>query len=206
MPLHHFLFRCPVCGHDPLEGRGDKAACPDCGTRFRRGGPGAGILVAPPGEDPRETPAWELSEDLEARGGALEAALGRDGRVRHEARVVARHLVSEDPVRFRGSILGFAERNSPEEEGALVVTDEELTYRPDEAEEPRRWLLLEIRAVQTSSRSVQIRTPEGEVVQFRFPDDSPRRWDELLRALIARRWRQDGRGEITEFQPRISTR
>lgn len=206
MPLAHFLFRCPVCGHDPLTGQGDEVACPGCGTRFQRGGPGARIVVSEPGERAREVPAWELSEGIESRGGAVEAALDRDGTIRHEARVTARHMVSEEPVRFRGSLLGFCERNSPEERGILTVTGEVLSYRPDGATEPRRWSLLELRAVQTSSRSVQVRTPDGELLQFEFPQDSPRRWDELLRTLISRRWRQEGRGRITEFQPRITTR
>jgi hypothetical protein len=41
------------------------------------------------------------------------------------------------------------------------------------------------------------------LVLFRFVEDSPRRWDELLRHAVARRWEALGRGTIREFQPRI---
>lgn len=107
---------------------------------------------------------------------------------------------------FRGSLLGFAERSTPEEAGTLTLTGETLEYRPDGAGAAESWPLLGIRAVQTSSRSVQVRSPEGALLQFRFPEDSPKRWDELLRGAITRLWRATGRGEISEFQPRITTR
>lgn len=206
MPLVHLLFRCPICGQTPLEGADDRAACPRCGADFRRGGPGARIRVSEPAKNPREVPAWELGRAVQEWADQAEASAAAGGGSRHQARVTARRLASEEPVVFRGSLLGFAERSTPEETGILTLAGDLLAYRADGASATEEWPLLEIRAVQTSSRSVQVRLSGGDLVQFGFPEDSPKRWDELLRARIARLWRETGRGEVTEFQPRITTR
>ena len=47
MPIHHMLYRCPRCGHDPLGGRKGRAKCSSCGTGFQQGR-GSLILVHPP--------------------------------------------------------------------------------------------------------------------------------------------------------------
>jgi len=67
------------------------------------------------------------------------------------------------------------------------------------------WSLLEIRAVQTSSSSLQFSPRGGGLVELRFPYDSPLRWETLLRGALRRAYRREGRGEIVEFQPRIVT-
>ena len=68
------------------------------------------------------------------------------------------------------------------------------------------WPLLDIRALQGSSSSLQISPLEGGVVTFRFEEESSRRWEELLKAGLRRMWSEAGRGEIAEFQPRIRVR
>ena len=59
--------------------------------------------------------------------------------------------------------------------------------------------------MQTSSSSLQVTIPSGELIQLRFSLDSPRRWEQLLKAALQKAYREAGRGEIVEFQPRIVT-
>lgn len=60
-------------------------------------------------------------------------------------------------------------------------------------------------AIQASSSSIQIKARGEPVVSFRFPEDSPRFWEELLQEALRRFYRERGMGEIREFQPRIET-
>jgi 1-acyl-sn-glycerol-3-phosphate acyltransferase len=75
-----------------------------------------------------------------------------------------------------------------------------------ERRETRTWDLLEIGAIQTSSKSVQIAPKAGGLVDFRFQDDSPKRWDGILQRAVRKAYERAGFGEIVEFQPRIATR
>jgi hypothetical protein len=181
----------------------------------------------------REVPAAELADAIEERGGPLTRARDGEGLLLYRARTETRTTRREKPVWHKGELLGFAEVRGPTRSGILTIDEEALEFLPsgpaggaggsasDEggegkqgpadlqspgsaAREPgQRWLLLEIRAVQTSSSSLQISPAEGGVVEFRFPGDSTRRWESLLHYALRQAFRRAGRGEIVEFQPRI---
>jgi len=118
---------------------------------------------------------------------------------------VRRGAGREGPVIYRGEVLGFAEELGEPEEGLLELNTTALILRdPERRSTPRGvWSLLDIQAVQTTSSALQISPAAGGVVHFRFLDDSPRRWEELLHSRIRDAFRLEGRGEILEFQPRI---
>lgn len=205
MPLVDFLFRCPVCQHDPLVGKGDTATCPSCSRAFRRGGEGGMIRVETPSGGIREEQGHELGAlspfDPRANGVSGDEFL-------LETKVRVQTSNRERGIRFRGEVIGFAETFDPETLGSLRLTRQALTLWPPEGEAPPllQWSLLDIRAVQTSSRSLQISPRTGGVVQFRFPEDSVRRWENALHRCLRERYEAEGLGEILEFQPRIVTR
>ena len=68
MPIHHMLYRCPRCGHDPLDGHKGRAKCVSCGTQFEQGR-GATIIVRPPDGPPEQSTASDLLADVERLGG-----------------------------------------------------------------------------------------------------------------------------------------
>lgn len=217
MALTHLLFLCPRCGHDPLEGEKDVAACPECGLRFSRGGEGGLIRVV---EDGRE---WEVSGSvlteavLKRSLAALDAPLPNGDSI-HSAQVLVRVSGEETPVRWEGQLLGFAEAMGEPTQGSLHLTRDSLRFSRDskgfgageerfEAENgafpTTQWKILSIRALQTSSRALQFSPASGGLLEFRFPNDSPFRWEGLLRETMRRVYRENGLGEIVEFQPRI---
>lgn len=233
MPLAHLLYRCPRCGEDPVEGGKDEVSCPTCGAVFRRGGKGGRITVSVPGEGEWSVPSDRLSQAIAELGGPATRATDPGGRISYAARVEVRRAQREDPVWYRGDLRGFAERFGAPEDGVLQIDDLGVSLlRPGESttgptskekgalgaspEDPQevpvtgalveRWPFLEIGALQTSSSSVQISPKEGGVVEFRFPGDSPKRWDELLRMGVQAAYSREGKGRVLEFQPRIVTR
>ncbi len=204
MPLKYLLYRCPECGHEPVEGDADVMSCPSCKTRYARGGVGRLIRVETPGVPSKEVPGIELVRAIDAHGGPMDRATSEDGTIDDRAAVLVRRSYVEEPVRYRGRLLGFAERLSKAVPGTLRLTDSCLIVDED-GSEALCIGLLEIRAVQTSSSSLQVTNPSGELIQLRFSEDSPRRWEQLLKAALQRAYREAGRGEIVEFQPRIVT-
>ncbi len=220
MSLTYLLYRCPKCGQDPLDGYKDECACPTCGTSYSRSGPGGRIRVVEADGTCWEVPSWRLTRTLEAIGGPHPRARRGEG-LSYRAGVEVRVARREEPVWHKGELQGFAERLGESREGVLEITAEAmLLWAPGalDDEEGRgpgtaahgaspmeSWKLMDIRAVQTSSRALQISPKEGGLVQFRFPEDSPKRWEELLKSALRHRYEQEGRGTILEFQPRIVT-
>ncbi|RMH16711.1 MAG: hypothetical protein D6701_08460 [Gemmatimonadetes bacterium] len=204
MPLRHLIYRCPECGHDPVLGEGDRAHCDGCGTSFERGERSL-VRVIPAGTPPHGAPcrtARELIEAIDGHGGPLPP--GRDG---YAADALRRTASRHRPLKRRGRVLGFYEALGAPEAGVLAIDADTLRFRPTATEgEVSEWRLLDLRAVQTSSAAVQVTDPRGTLVQFQFPVDSPRRWEQLLHRFLRAAYQRAGRGEILEFQPRIVTR
>ncbi|NIP61026.1 MAG: hypothetical protein GWM92_21430 [Gemmatimonadetes bacterium] len=158
-------------------------------------------------ENPKHLPARRLTEAIADRGGPLTAARGEDGAIRYESRVAVRRGEGEEAVRHGGDVWGFYERLGEPEGGLLRARNDALELESEGAETTRsRWNLLDLRAVQSSSSSVQIFTATGELVHFRFLDDSPVRWEALLHAVLQDAYEREGKGRILEFQPRIVIR
>lgn len=206
MALRDLLYRCPQCGLDPLPGVGDVAECPGCGARYERGSSRTRVRVGLPGQEPFEVEAGRLTAEIERHGGPLPEGEPSGGEpVLRHARVRLQEAGPERPVRWGGRLLGFVERFGDPREGTLSVTAETLSF-VDDAGRNEGWALEELTALQASSSRVQVRTPGGRLLQFRFLEESPRRWESLLRHLVAEAWRRGGRGEVVEFQPRITAR
>lgn len=205
MPLRTLLYRCPRCGQDPVEGRKDRVRCPGCGCTFERAGSRGRIRVEVTEEKTKEILASRLLEAIDAQGGPLPAARTSDGAIDYRARVSVRRAGGQEALRRGDEVLGFVERFGDPSPGVLRITDEALELVREGAHRAR-WNLLDLQAVQASSSSVQIFTPARELVQFRFETDSALRWEQLLYAVIRSAYRNAGKGEVVEFQPRIATR
>ena len=200
-----------------MEGKGDQAWCMACGTRFSRGRGGGRIRIREESGKSWDVPSHRLSQALDALGGAEPRARTDEGHLFYQAEVEVRVALREEAIWFRGRLLGYAEVLEAPSRGLLELTDEALALRAasgpqaspggqeghETAPTLASWPLLEIRAVQTSSRSVQISLLESGVVEFRFPQDSSRRWEDLLHRALRKAYVRDGRGSIQEFQPRI---
>lgn len=130
--------------------------------------------------------------------------------------VTVRMASGEKEIRHRGELLGFCEQLGEQRSGILEISDEHLVLELPHGDEASglgkegkgvrlEWGPLDIAAIQTSSSSVQIVPRSGGLVHFRFAEDSPKRWDELLQTFVKAGYRRAGLGEIVEFQPRIRT-
>ena len=208
------LYRCPRCGHDPLDGHKGKAKCSSCGTRFEQGR-GAVIDVRPPNGPPERSSASVLMAAVEAMGGPGSAPAPRRDRSEvspfREAKIAFGRAEGLDVIRWRGEVLGFSEKISWEGKGLIRLEDEVLTFRPsgDPSGSPsgRRHgdfscLLEDIRGLQISSKALQVTLEGQRLYQFEFVHDSPKRWEDLLCLALKRLYARSGQS-ITEFTPRI---
>lgn len=220
MPIHHMLYRCPRCGHDPLEGRKGRAKCSSCGTRFKQGR-GSLILVRPLQGPVEEASATTLRADLEKLGGAGAGGgqgTGSSGEsLLREAKVVFGTAGGYDVIRLWGEVIGFSERISWNGEGVIRLEGESLTFTPDgeaavrdggvDPDTDRKefaCLLGDIWGVQISSGAVQVTLERSQLYQFEFVDDSAKRWEDLLCLALRRFYIEKGRSVI-EFKPRLVT-
>ncbi len=209
MALVHFLYRCPFCGHDPLEGEGGAVAlCSGCGRRYEQGEHPGRIRVTAGEGEVAEILGFDLSRKLSELGGPIPRAERPDGRWVYGAPVEASFSTRETPVRWQSRVMGFFERLRGGVPGELRLDGDRIHFLPGEGEgsmrgDTREWPLLDLRSLQAVSSALQLTGREGELAHFRFRGDSPRRWEDLLRAAIQREWRAAGRGEVVEFQPRI---
>ena len=155
-----------------------------------------------PAGEVEEVPARALADRMGGPAGPLPAGGQGPSALPAEVDASMRVAARESPIRFRGALLGYCERFGVRRAGVLRLTDDRLTFT-ERSGPVHEWQLSRVRAVQGSSSAVQIAPAEGGLVSFRLDRDSPRRWEELLRAQLRVVWRAEGRGEIAEFQPRI---
>jgi len=203
VPLSDFLYRCPSCGATPTVAEGNTARCPCCRASYRPGQGGGLILEHSADGSRRAVPAAELAREMAAQGGP--GPITERGTSFRETRVRFRQAIREDAIRYQGRLLGFAERFDAPEEGTLRLDPIHLRILPAgrKGNVELTWALEDIQAIQASSSSIQYSPAAGGVVLLRFLDESPRKWDDLLRAALQERWDALGRGSIAEFQPRI---
>jgi len=204
MALVDLCYRCPECGHDPMEGEGDEAWCGSCGVRIERRR-GRLWMTAPGDDGTTRVSARELCRRIDARGGPMTRATAPDGTLEYTARVMVSWRIAEDAVWHRGVLRGYSESMGPAVEGSITV-DRDTVSVDGGRSGARRWRHLDIGAVQAASSSLQLSLPGDRLVQFRFLGDSPRRWETLMRRLIAEAWERAGRGRVVEFQPRVVAR
>ena len=126
------------------------------------------------------------------------------GGLMYSAAAMVSWRISERAVRYRGVLRGFTESMGASLRGTLTVDREEVVVE-DGRPGSGRWRHLDICAVQASSSALQLSLPGNRLVQLHFPDDSPRRWEGLMRHLITEAYERAGRGRVVEFQPRVVT-
>ena len=129
MPIHHMLYRCPRCGHDPLDGYKGRAKCVSCGTQFEQGRGGA-IVVRPPDGPPEQSTASDLLADVERLGGPGIGTQPGEESLFREARTAFGRADGHDVIRWRGEVLGFSERISWRGRGIIRLEGEGLTFKP----------------------------------------------------------------------------
>ena len=132
-------------------------------------------------------------------------ATAAGGTLEYSARALVSWRIAEDAVWHRGVLRGYSESMGPAVEGSITV-DRDTVSVDGGATGAGRWRHLDIGAVQAASSSLQLSLPGDRLVEFRFLGDSPRRWETLVRRLIADAWERAGRGRVVEFQPRIVAR
>lgn len=207
MAIRDLLWACPQCGREGgLQPARDRAeVCTACRTTFRRGRGASIVAVTPDGTSLELSPAEWVGRlpDLESierfRADRPEhAAL-------HEERARARFVDGERIIRKGRTFMNRVETFGPYIDGRLRLDAMRITFRPDRGE-ARGWTLDSITAVQPSSSTLQIKARGEGVVSFTFPDGSARFWEEIVCLALRRRFRQTGKGEISEFQPRIVAR
>ena len=199
MAIRDLLWACPACGVPnalvPANRRSD--ACRSCGAVLRRG-PGAHIVLEVPGRAPAARAACDWCADLPALDADDEPLDGHA--TLREAETV------EQPVHQKGELLGFIERFGPPGKGVVTLTDDAVRFRSDDGSLVRSWSLERLTAVQPASAALQLKARDQPVVSLRFTSCSVRLWERRIQNALRRLYRDAGRGEIVEFQPRISTR
>ncbi len=201
MALSDLLWACPDCGE--VGAIGPEGSC-TCGVVFSRGRGGHIDARYPDGAVVERTAA-EWMDRLPAPEELLERAAA-EGEPFRRAHVLAQEVVGSANVRGGGRFLNRIERYGPAVKGSLSLTRDSAIYETlDAGGTARTWAFEDITAVQGSSNTLQIKGRGQPLVSFRFLDDSIFLWELLLHAALRDFYRRTGRGEIVEFQPRVTT-
>lgn len=198
MAIRDLLWACPLCGPPArlrAQRRGDR--CERCGTHYRRG-PGSMIVANPPAAEPITHRAAQWLDMLPRLDQAAEEMA--QGPEPVEIRIAR----GREALYDGDELLGWAESYGPRLRGTLTITPEHL--RLDAFNAGTIELGLDrITAVQPSSATLQIKARAQPVVEIRFIEASVRLWESRIQQALRKRYREEGRGEIVEFQPRVTS-
>jgi hypothetical protein len=203
MALTDLFWACPSCGADrALRGEGRGVRCQACQVGFERAPEARIRATSPDGKGVvRSVPEW--LDRLPSPASLVEA--GREGGAVRTARVTVRAVEEDRPVHGEDGFLNRVELFGDARPGTLELHADSITFRPDDGP-PLTTPLEELTAVQASSRTLQLKRRGSALESFRFLDDAVYLWELLLHAALRDRFGRLGRGEIVEFQPRITTR
>jgi hypothetical protein len=196
VPIRDLLWACPCCRHyGGIRAQNRREACANCGARFAPA-PGARISVTAVNQPPEVKTAVQWEAVLPPID-----AIPQSGLLGPQ-QVTLRFANEPRPVRYRGNLIGWAERFGKPIQARAHLDAAALTI--EEAGKQRwLWPLERITAVQPSSSTLQINSTGHRLVSIRFAEDSVRRWEAVLQALIRVRHSVLGHGKITGFFPRI---
>ncbi len=226
MAIRDLLWACPLCKSEgALQPARAGEVCRACGTHYARGpratitarSPGRPLLAMSPTEWVDRLPGIDIAERIRKAG-------SRAGIV-HREPAILRTEIGDEPVAFRGIYLNRIERFGPPRAGILLLETDRVTFHaegdtgsapttsapsdtsatPTTPEESITWAFDAISAVQPSSGTLQIKAGGLPLASLQVPNGSIRFWDELLCAALRAHYLATGRGEIIEFQPRITT-
>jgi len=194
--IRDLLWACPACGAlETLVRDGRAEKCRVCAARLHRGRSATLVLEAPG----KPAVVRQARDWVDALGQPDDA--GREV----STRVVLRDADQSWPLSARGELLGYVERFGPEIPGTLALSADTVTFAPDRGA-PRVWPILDVTAVQPASSTLQLKVKGEPVVTLRFVEGSVRLWESRIQQRLRTAWRDAGRGEIVEFQPRVSSR
>jgi hypothetical protein len=190
------LWACPACRSFGAIRRSDREErCSQCRARFdRTNGANIRMRTMDGRASVRTLPDWEAllpPVDQPPEGGVL-----------GPQNALVRTATPAVPVHASGVYIGMAERFEPARPATVTLDARRLVIREHDGREAI-WPLEDITAVQPSSATLQVAGAGHPLTSIRFTDDSVRRWEALLHNFIRSRCRDVGRGEITEFHPRI---
>lgn len=196
MAIADILYTCIECGRqEGLRAADGAEVCERCGTRYSRVN-GAQIRVERPGRPAETRPAAEwLDILLNAEPEPLDDIPPEPVSLRIAERW--------RPHSAGGRYLGRIEHFGKEITGTLLLEEDRLIF---DGEEIRfTWPLLDLTAVQPSSRALQLKLRNGPLLSLKFPNGSAILWENRVQRAIQALFTQQGRGPILEFQPRIVT-
>jgi hypothetical protein len=197
--IRDLLWGCPLCGTEArLRTTGRTTRCEACGATLRRGEGAAIRATTADGRTLEETAARWIERSPAVRPPAARETLGPE-------RAILR--IAERPVAFRpsGTFVGWGERFGTKRQGSVTLTPDGLVFDEDGGAR-HEWPFDSLTAVQPTSSALQVKSRGGPVAWLRFLDSSVRRWEHWIQHRLRTLYRETGRGEIVEFQPRISTR
>ena len=198
MPVRDVLWACPACrAKGDIRPRGRREVCRSCGAEFRRGR-GARIIVRQNGASTdRATGEW-----LRELGPPIPPAAGPDGVVLGPEAVRVKFTDGQQPLQWRGHILGWVERYGRGLRGTLTLREDGLVLSIGGSE--LRWPAERITGLQPASSSIQLRMPD-RMASFKFLEGSVRLWTAALTHVLRQYHEACGR-EILELQPFLRTR
>ena len=190
--IRDLVWACITCGQEASLQKAKRAEiCSACGTRYERAR-GAQIFVQPQGSEGRTYEARDLV--------ALMPNPGSQG----SAECAVQQWTGDKPVYALGKYMGRYECLSEPKVATLTLDAEQLRFVFEDSSE-FAISLLEVTAVQPSSRALQIKTKRRPLFVLRFSTSSPKMWEERLHNALSEAYTSARLGDIVEYQPRVAT-
>lgn len=203
MPIHHLLYRCPLCNSETSTSESDRTSCVGCAAIFTRSTKSQ-IFVQPKNNAPYLTSASALMSHIEQflaeEDGPMEAELQT---LRSEVilAVVSNYL----PIHSDGKLIGYTEVVDEQHPGVLLL-EETLDFVDRNTNDTlRSWSFGQLSSLVISSTAIQINIRNEGLYQFKLIEDSPKYWEDSLRKAVSQFYLTQGL-EVFTYQPVIKTR
>ena len=203
MPIHHLLYRCPLCNSETSKSESDRTSCAGCAAIFSRSTKSQ-IFVQPKDSAPYLMSASALMSRIE------ESPTEEDGPMEVELETLRSEVIygvvsGYLPIHCGGELLGYTEVVDEQNSGVLVLGETLDFVDPNTNGTLHSWDFGQLSALVISSTAIQINIRNEGLYQFKLIEDSPKCWEDSLRKAVSQFYLTQGL-EVFTYQPVIKTR
>jgi 1-acyl-sn-glycerol-3-phosphate acyltransferase len=200
--IEKLLYICPICfTEDGIKTVGKKISCIKCGAILKRSGDKLDIN----GEKKSYAEWYSVIKNFELKPIVMEdekLKMEKDEVIYKKSKTAILRQGKNRLLHYGfGRIFSYLELPTEIDRGNVLLTNKRMIF--NNGKEQRSWKLEDLRCVTTNSKYFEFKVKDEPFYQLHFLEETALKYDECIKKILERFYKENFYKEIIEFQPKI---